>query len=223
MIHPNNTTDTTRQSAWYLGNCVANLISGVVVYGIGSIEIHTIANWQLIFLFLGAITTSLAFWLVSLLPDSPKSAIFLSATERAIAVQRTLRNKTGVMDTGSFKWNQALMALKDPQMWFLVLYTFSVCLCNGGVTTVCFQSVKVLSYYHNLLTALVLVRSHQWLRIFPLPISAVADAIGSCPDYLPCPFLRRDHLCAVNENSHDDPERRRVNHWHDSCLEVGLG
>src|SRR5699024_11035893 len=124
-------------SAWYLGNCVANLISGLVAYGIGSIEIHTITNWQLIFLFLGAITASLAFWLVFLLPDSPKSAPFLNKTERAIAVQRTLKNKTGVMDNDSFVWKQVWMAIKDPQMWCLVLYTFCVNLCNGGITTVC--------------------------------------------------------------------------------------
>ena len=159
---PWNLADSSRQSAWYLGNCVANLISGLIAYGIGSIKIHTITNWQLIFLFLGAITSSLAFWLVSLLPDSPKNAIFLTETERAIAVQRTLRNKTGVMDTGSFKWDQAFMALKDPQMWLLVLYTFSVCLCNGGITTVCFL---VWPRCCNLLSALVLVCSYQRLRI----------------------------------------------------------
>lgn len=129
-----------RQAGWYLGNCVANLISGVVVYGIGNITIHTIAQWQLIFLVLGAITASLAFWLLALLPDSPKNAIFLRKKERAIALQRTLKNKTGVLDVGSFKWSQAWMALKDPQTWFLVLYNFCVNLCNGGITSVCSPS-----------------------------------------------------------------------------------
>ena len=116
---------------------MANLISGLVAYGIGSIEIHTITNWQLIFLFLGAITSSLAFWLVFLLPDSPKTALFLNKSERAIAVQRTLKNKTGVMDNDTFVWRQVWMAVKDPQTWCLVLYTFCVNLCNGGITTVC--------------------------------------------------------------------------------------
>lgn len=130
-------TDSHRQSAWFLGNCIASLISGVVVYGIGLIEIHTIAQWQLIFLILGAVTASLAFWLAFLLPDSPMKATFLSKTERAVAVQRTLKDKTGVMDNETFKWDQAFMAIKDPQTWCLVLYTFCVNLCNGGITTVC--------------------------------------------------------------------------------------
>lgn len=131
-----DSTDSHRQSAWFFGNCIANLISGVVVYGIGNIEIHTIAQWQLIFLILGAFTASLSFWLAFLLPDNPMKARFLSRTERTIAVQRTLKNKTGVMDNETFKWDQAFMAIKDPQTWFLVLYTFCVNLCNGGITTV---------------------------------------------------------------------------------------
>ena len=78
----------------------------------------------------------ISFFLIVLLPDSPKKAIFLNQTERTIAVQRTLANKTGVMDEGSFRWDQAWLAVRDPQTWFLVLYTFSVNLCNGGITSV---------------------------------------------------------------------------------------
>lgn len=126
------------QSGWYYGNCVANLVGGLIAYGIGSIDITTIANWQLLFLFLGAITSFIGIVLFILLPDSPAKAIFLNKWQRAVAVQRTVRNKTGVLDTGSFKWEQAWMAVKDPQTWFLILFNFSVNLCNGGITTVSF-------------------------------------------------------------------------------------
>lgn len=124
------------QSAWFFGNCISTVIGGVVAYGIGNIEIHTIASWQLLFTFLGAITAGISFSLVFLLPDSPKNAIFLTRNERAIALQRTLKNKTGIMDAGSFKWGQVWLAIRDPQTWFLVLYTFCVNLCNGGITSV---------------------------------------------------------------------------------------
>ncbi|GAB1199404.1 hypothetical protein APSETT444_008752 [Aspergillus pseudonomiae] len=124
-----------RQAAWFFGNCVSTVIGGVVAYGIGTIKVNAISSWQLLFLFLGAITAAISVFLVILLPDSPQKAIFLTKTERTIAVQRTLKNKTGVMDGGEFKWNQAWLAIRDPQTWFLVLYTFSVNLCNGGVTS----------------------------------------------------------------------------------------
>ncbi|PYH95668.1 pantothenate transporter [Aspergillus ellipticus CBS 707.79] len=125
-----------RQSAWFLGNCISTVIGGVVAYGIGSIKVHSITSWQLLFLFLGAITAFISFFLILLLPDSPRKAIFLTTPERSIAMQRTLSNKTGLNDEGAFSWSQAIQAIRDPQTWFLVLYTFCVNLCNGGVTSV---------------------------------------------------------------------------------------
>ncbi|XRM36982.1 hypothetical protein ABZX51_000472 [Aspergillus tubingensis] len=130
-----------RQSAWFLGNCISTVIGGVVAYGIGSIKTNAVSSWQLLFLILGAITAFISFFLIFLLPDSPKKAIFLTKPERAIAMHRTLANKTGVADEGSFRWDQAWQALRDPQTWFLVLYTFSVNLCNGGITS--FSSIII--------------------------------------------------------------------------------
>lgn len=127
------------QSAWFFGNCISTLIGGVVSWGIVNIESSAFTRWQLLFLVLGGITAGIGFFLLVLLPDTPKNAIFLTKTERAIAVQRTLKNKTGTMDTGSFKWDQAWLAVRDPQTWLIVLYTFSVNLCNGGITSVCFS------------------------------------------------------------------------------------
>ncbi|GMF66755.1 unnamed protein product [Aspergillus oryzae] len=139
-IAPGFALITGIQAAWFFGNCVSTVIGGVVAYGIGTIRVNAIESWQLLFLFLGAITAAISIFLVILLPDSPQKAIFLTKTERTIAVQRTLKNKTGVMEGGDFKWNQAWLAVRDPQTWFLVLYTFSVNLCNGGVTSVCRSS-----------------------------------------------------------------------------------
>ncbi|KAL4876164.1 major facilitator superfamily domain-containing protein [Aspergillus karnatakaensis] len=125
----------SRQAAWFFGNCISNLISGVVAYGIGNIKITTITSWQLLFLFLGAVTTAIGFFILVILPDTPKKAIFLNERERTIAYQRSLVSKAAVLDSGVFKWNQAWLALRDPQTWFLVLYTFAVNLCNGGLTS----------------------------------------------------------------------------------------
>lgn len=115
---------------------MANIIGGVVAYAVGTIDSSTVTNWQLLFLILGAVTSGTGIVLFIVLPDSPATAIFLTKRERAIAIQRTLTNKTGVLDTGSFKWDQAWKALMDPQTWLLILYNFCVNLCNGGITTV---------------------------------------------------------------------------------------
>lgn len=138
--------DEVRQSAWFFGNCIAVLIGGLIAYGIGTIDTTVIAHWKLLFLILGAITSFYGIVLFALLPDSPAKAIFLTHNERAIAVQRTLKNKTGVMDTGTFKWSQAMLALKDPQTWLLVLNSFTSNLANGGLT-----SVSIAAYFLGLL------------------------------------------------------------------------
>ncbi|KAL2869164.1 major facilitator superfamily domain-containing protein [Aspergillus lucknowensis] len=124
-----------RQAAWFVGNGVSNLISGLVAYGIGNVQITSITNWQLLFLILGTITALLSLLIAFVIPDKPQKAIFLTRAERAIAVRRTVRNKTGVNDTGRWRWDQAWMTIRDPQTWFLFLYSVSTNLCNGGITS----------------------------------------------------------------------------------------
>ncbi|KAL3429885.1 major facilitator superfamily domain-containing protein [Aspergillus tetrazonus] len=124
-----------QQAAWFLGNAVSNLISGLIAYGIGNVYITTITNWQLLFLVLGTITAALAFPIYFTIPSKPQKAIFLNKTERAIALQRTLKNKTGVNDTGRWRWDHAAMTFRDPQTWLFFLYSVSTNLCNGGLTS----------------------------------------------------------------------------------------
>ncbi|KAJ5725378.1 uncharacterized protein N7483_006735 [Penicillium malachiteum] len=123
-----------RQGAWFVGNCIANIIGGVVAWGIGN-SASGIESWRLLFLALGAITSGYSIVLFFVLPDSPSKASFLTETERLIATQRTMKNKTGSVEETSFQWSQVLDAAKDPQAWLLVLYTFCVNLCNGGLTS----------------------------------------------------------------------------------------
>jgi hypothetical protein len=129
-------------------------MGGLVSYGIGHIHSHSLMSWQLIFLILGAVTSAYAIVLYLLLPDSPANALFLKKDERAIAIQRTLENKTGILDAGKFQTKQVLLALKDPQAWLLVTYMFCVNLCNGGITTVssCSPIHQTMHYKHEILT-----------------------------------------------------------------------
>lgn len=144
----------SRQAAWFLGNSIAVLLGGLIAYGIGNIQITTIAQWQLLFLILGAVTSAYGLVLFFTLPDSPAKAVFLKPNERAVAVHRTLKNKTGVLDTGKFKWGQVLMAIKDLQTWFLVLYTLCVNFCNGGITS--FSAIIITGFGFPNLEALLI-------------------------------------------------------------------
>ncbi|KAJ5227639.1 uncharacterized protein N7469_007645 [Penicillium citrinum] len=143
-----------RQAAWFIGNSIATVIGGLVAYGIGLIHNDTVTSWQLLFLVLGSITAGYGFILAAFLPDTPAKSIFLNKTEKAVAIQRTLSNKTGVMDTGKFRWGQVWMAIKDPQTWFLVLYTLCVNFCNGGITS--FSSIIINGFGFSKLRSLLI-------------------------------------------------------------------
>ncbi|KAJ5662977.1 hypothetical protein N7507_003708 [Penicillium longicatenatum] len=143
-----------RQAAWFLGNCIASIIGGLIAYGIGLIKNNNVNSWQLLFLILGAVTAAYGIILAVFLPDSPAKVVFFNKTEKAIALQRTLSNKTGVMDVGKFRWNQVLMAIKDPQTWCLVLYTLCVNLCNGGITS--FSSIIIAGFGFSNLKSLIM-------------------------------------------------------------------
>ncbi|KAL4886717.1 major facilitator superfamily domain-containing protein [Aspergillus karnatakaensis] len=125
----------TRQAAWFIGNGISNLVSGLIAYGIGNITLTSITNWQLLFLILGAVTVVVGTVIFIIIPDKPQKAIFLTKTERAIAIQRTIKNKTGVNDSGRWRWNQVWLTLRDPQTWCLFLYSISTNLANGGITS----------------------------------------------------------------------------------------
>jgi MFS family permease len=124
-----------RQGLWFAGNCIANIIGGLVSYGIEHIH-SPLANWRVLFLVLGAVTAAYSVLLWTFLPDSPTKARFLNTREKKLAVLRTLEDTSSAMDENDFQMYQVLESLKDPQAWLLVMYTFSVNICNGGITTV---------------------------------------------------------------------------------------
>ncbi|KFY72960.1 hypothetical protein V499_06932 [Pseudogymnoascus sp. VKM F-103] len=124
-----------RQAGWFIGNCVALILGGLVSYGVLNIPNPAIPHWKLLFLIEGAVTVAYGVFMFFVLPDSVSTAWFLKPEERLIALARTLKNKTGIMDNGKFRWPQLWEALRDPQTWLLVLYTFCVNLPNGALTT----------------------------------------------------------------------------------------
>ncbi|KIW78629.1 hypothetical protein Z517_08467 [Fonsecaea pedrosoi CBS 271.37] len=143
-----------RQGAWFAGNSLANIFGGLVAYGIGQIETSSLGNWRLLFLIMGSITSAYAFLLYLFLPDSPDKARFLDEKQRRIALERTVENQTGLLDNNHFVPSQVVDALTDPQLWFLVLYTVSVNLANGGLTS--FGALVVKGFGFSNLNALLI-------------------------------------------------------------------
>jgi MFS family permease len=128
----------SRMALWFFGNAVANIVSGLIAYGIGKIA-SNIASWKLLFIILRCVTAAYRILLVFVLPDSdsPSKAWFLKPHERKIVVHRTVENRTGVMDEGVFRADQMVGVLTDPQAWLLVRYSLTQNISNGVFSSVC--------------------------------------------------------------------------------------
>ncbi|KAJ5407993.1 hypothetical protein N7509_001876 [Penicillium cosmopolitanum] len=142
-----------RQGIWFAGNCIANIIGGLISYGIGNID-SSLATWRVLFLILGGVTVAFSAVLWAFLPDSPIKARFLNERERKLSVLRTLQETFSAMDENDFQTYQVWEALRDPQAWLLALYTFSVSICNGGITT--FNSLLIDGFGFGSLQTLLL-------------------------------------------------------------------
>ncbi|KAL4883895.1 major facilitator superfamily domain-containing protein [Aspergillus karnatakaensis] len=152
----------SRMALWFLGNAVANVVSGLIAYGIGRID-SPIARWKLLFIILGVVTIAYGIFLIFVLPDSPSRAWFLTPEEKKIALHRTLQNKTGVLDEGKFRVSQMIDGLTDPQAWLLVGYSISQNIPNGGFSS--FSSIIINGFGFSELNSLLLSAPGGLLQI----------------------------------------------------------
>ncbi|KAB5530270.1 major facilitator superfamily domain-containing protein [Coniochaeta sp. 2T2.1] len=141
-----------RYGLWFCGAPFATLLGGVISYGIGHIE-GSLASWKLLFLIFGAVTAAWGLVALIFLPDSPANAFWLSKSQRKIAAHRVLVDSQGNAQ-GSYQRYQVVEAFKDPATWFLMLYTFSVNIANGGLTA--FGSLVVQGFGYKGLQALLI-------------------------------------------------------------------
>ncbi|GAB1192541.1 hypothetical protein APSETT444_001733 [Aspergillus pseudonomiae] len=141
-----------RYGLWFAGSAVASLFGGLAAYGIGHLK-GALAAWQYLFLIFGGIT---AFWgtvMVVLLPDSTNNALWLRKAQRQVAAYRVLEPAQEARG-GGYKPYQVVEAFKDPVTWCLSLYSFSVNIANGGLTS--FGSLVIQGFGYEGIQALLI-------------------------------------------------------------------
>ena len=111
-----------RFSFWYLGLGLGQIIGGAVSYGFQHIVSDTskLAGWRVMFLTLGAVTVLIGILTVLFLPDTPMKARWLSDTEKVALLKHVSVNQTGIQNR-KFRASEILEALRDPQLWLLLL------------------------------------------------------------------------------------------------------
>jgi ACS family allantoate permease-like MFS transporter len=89
---------------------------------------------QYLFLIYGAATILWGVVMLIMLPDHPSTARFFTPKEREIATRRLEQESSKRAST--YKKEQVLEALIDPQVWFLSLYNLAIYMANGGIAAV---------------------------------------------------------------------------------------
>lgn len=135
-----------RQAAWFLGNCLAIIVGGLIAYGVGLIKHGALPNWKILFIIEGSITFGYGIFMFFTLPDSVQTAWFLNDEQKKVGIARALKNKTG--DTGDdhqFKWAQVWDAVTDPQVISLSLANIVICMTAGALTAVSSDGIPLTS------------------------------------------------------------------------------
>ncbi|KAL2821223.1 major facilitator superfamily domain-containing protein [Aspergillus granulosus] len=123
-----------RVAAWYSTNGLATTVAAALSYGLGHIQSGVLAEWQIIFLFVGLITVLSAPVIYLVLDDDIPSARFLDETEKLQAMQRLRANQTGT-GTREFKIYQVTEAALEVKTYLWIGMTILLNI-GAGVTNV---------------------------------------------------------------------------------------
>ncbi|KAK9466989.1 major facilitator superfamily domain-containing protein [Lipomyces arxii] len=133
-----------RTGLWYLQIGVAQIVGAAISYGFQHVHSTRLANWQILFLFMGCLTAVVGVLTAIFLPDNPMSAPFLTREEKVLAIEHVRQNQTGV-ENKQFKWSHVRELLfKDEQTWPLFLITVLGMIDNGAVSN--FSSIIISTF-----------------------------------------------------------------------------
>ncbi|KAM0749041.1 MFS general substrate transporter [Meredithblackwellia eburnea MCA 4105] len=144
-----------RTGLWFCGTPIGNIIGGVLSYAIGSIKsTKHVQQWQIFYLFFGAISFLYSFVLAAFLPDTQLKARFLTQEQKEIAVERVRANHTVSADK-HFKWDQAIEFILDPQAILIFLIAFVSTLPSVAASSFSSLIVKGLGDFTALQTTVI--------------------------------------------------------------------
>lgn len=127
-----------RVGIWFSFNGVAQIIGGVVAYGIAKgteNNASSLAGWQILFLATGLVTAATGIVFLFIVPDNQLNARWLSKEDRVLALERIRSNQQGVGNK-HFKMYQFQEALSDPLAWAFSAYALVADIPNGELSLV---------------------------------------------------------------------------------------
>lgn len=143
-----------RITLWFCGNGFAIIIQAFISYGIGHIE-SSIPVWKWFFIIYGLIALAWSAVLYFYMPSTILDCTFLTDHEKSIAIERIRGNRTGVA-SNKYKNHQMIEALKDPKVWWSLVYTVLWMIPNtavGSFGTLVIKGLGFNSFQSSLLNA----------------------------------------------------------------------
>src|SRR5690348_11683056 len=115
---------------WFSFNGIAQIVGGILAYGLGHIHVAGIASWKWMFLVTGAISVLWSGVIYLALPKRQLDAWFLEPKEKRVAVEMIRNNNTGIYSK-TFKKEQVIEALVDPKTWVIFFISFLINIPNS--------------------------------------------------------------------------------------------
>ncbi|RMZ42096.1 hypothetical protein CA14_010594 [Aspergillus flavus] len=172
-----------RTGIWFSMNGIAQVVGGIVAYGIGHIK-SDIPVYKFPFLIFGSVTVVWAVPFFLFAAPSPAAAKWLSSAEKDVAIKRVSENKTG-LDNKEFKLYQAREALIDPQVWILILFVIANNIPNGGISA--FGPLIIEGFGYSKLGTTLLGMPFGGAQVLALLITGfLAGRIKNCRIILMC-------------------------------------
>lgn len=162
-----------RIGAFYAMNGVTNIVGGLIAYGITYYQGDAVAHWRIIYFVLGGLAFACGILVIAQLANSPATAKFLTDREKLIALERVRANQSGTI---SHRWKraQAIEALKDFKVWWLLFLMACISVPNSCITS--FTSILIKSFGYTSQEALLFnIPSGVVAIITTLSISYWAD------------------------------------------------
>lgn len=133
----------SRVTYWYMMNGAQQICGGLLAYCFSLITTGPLKSWQWIFLVYGVVSIVFGLFVGWYMPDSPMRAKCFSEEDKHLLVERVRENQTGVQNR-TFKKDQLIEALKDPQVWGYSIIALTTTLPTSGLGA--FQGIIIKSF-----------------------------------------------------------------------------
>ncbi|KAJ5981894.1 hypothetical protein N7522_013522 [Penicillium canescens] len=174
-----------RTGLWYSQIGVAQIVGSAISYGFQHVNSITLANWQILFLFMGCLTTVAGIAIIFLLPDNPMSASFLNDEEKIMAIEHVRVNLTGVENKHFKPYQLVELLFKDKETWPLFFITLLAMIDNGAVSN--FSSIIIATFGF----------STQRTTIIQMPSGAISIIATVGATYLIGAIGHRSYMIAI--------------------------